>query len=105
MSRNRLPQPGTKVRGSTTGRPIMAALDGEGARVVEEARAGLTCPAQDAAALADGVRRLHAMSEEERRVLGRNGRVYFEAHFDRERLVSRVEETMGAALEELKCAS
>jgi colanic acid biosynthesis glycosyl transferase WcaI len=87
------------------GRPILAALDGEGARVVEEARAGLTCPAQDPAALADGVRRLHAMSEEERRVLGRNGRVYFEAHFDRERLVTRVEETMGAALAELKCAS
>ena len=27
MSRKRLPLPGTKVRGSTTGRPIMAALD------------------------------------------------------------------------------
>jgi hypothetical protein len=45
------------------------------------------------------------MSEEERRVLGRNGRAYFEANFDRERLVTRVEETMGAALAELKCAS
>jgi DNA-binding HxlR family transcriptional regulator len=27
MSRKRLPLPGTKVRGSATGRPIMAALD------------------------------------------------------------------------------
>jgi glycosyltransferase involved in cell wall biosynthesis len=87
------------------GRPVLAALDGEGARVVEEASAGITCAAQDPGALAAGVRRLHAMSADERRALGRNGRAYFERHFDRERLVSRVEETMGAALAEFTCAS
>jgi glycosyltransferase involved in cell wall biosynthesis len=87
------------------GRPVMAALEGEGARVVEEARAGLTCPPEDPAALADGIRRLHAMSAEERRALGGRGRDYFTAHFERERLVTRFEETMGEALRELRCAS
>jgi colanic acid biosynthesis glycosyl transferase WcaI len=87
------------------GRPVMAALDGEGARVVAEAGAGLTCPAEDAAALADGIRQLHAAGEDERRRLGRNGREYFERTFERERLVSRVEELMREAVEERRCAS
>jgi len=45
------------------------------------------------------------MSEEERRALGRNGRSYFEGHFDRERLVTRIEQAMGVALAEATCAS
>ncbi len=87
------------------GRPVMAALDGEGARVVEEAGAGLTCPAEDAVALAEGIRRLHSVGEEERQRLGRCGREYFEANFERERLVTRVEQLMGEVVEERRCAS
>jgi glycosyltransferase involved in cell wall biosynthesis len=87
------------------GRPVMAALAGEGARVVEEAEAGLTCPPEDPGALAEGIRRLRAMGEDERRVLGGRGRAYFDANFERERLVTRIEETMGEVVEELRCAS
>jgi glycosyltransferase involved in cell wall biosynthesis len=87
------------------GRAVMAALDGEGARVVEEAGAGLTCPAEDPAALADGIRRLHAAGDAHRRMLGRRGREYFEAHFERERLVTRTEELMAEVVREATCAS
>jgi colanic acid biosynthesis glycosyl transferase WcaI len=87
------------------GRPVLAALEGEGARVVEEAGAGLTCPAEDPDALAEGVRRLHGMGKEERQALGDRGRAYFLAHFEREHLVTRVEEEMAKAVEELRCAS
>jgi colanic acid biosynthesis glycosyl transferase WcaI len=87
------------------GRPVLAALDGEGARVVEEAGAGLTCAAEDPAALAEGVRRLHGMDRKERQALGARGRAYFLAHFERERLVTRVEEEMAEAVEERRCAS
>jgi colanic acid biosynthesis glycosyl transferase WcaI len=87
------------------GRPVIAALDGEGARVVEESGAGLTCPAEDAAGLADAVCRLHALGEPERRRLGERGRAYFEANFERERLVSRVEEAISEVLREAACAS
>ncbi len=64
------------------GRPVVASLDGEGARVVEEAGAGLVCPAGDAAALARAILRLQGMPEAERRRLGESARRYYQQHFD-----------------------
>ena len=82
------------------GRPVLAMLDGEGARVVEEAEAGLVCPAGDAETLADNVVRLAALSPEERERLGANGRRYAATHFDRERLFDRLEEWINEAVHE-----
>lgn len=75
-------------------RPIIAGLDGEGARVVEEAKAGFVAPAEDPTALADAVRRMIALSQQERAALGQNARAYYEKHFDRERLLGELEELM-----------
>jgi glycosyltransferase involved in cell wall biosynthesis len=63
------------------GRPILAALDGEGARVVAEAGAGVCTPAQDAAALAAAVRRMAAMPRDQLESMGRSGRDYYNANF------------------------
>ena len=63
------------------GRPILASLDGEGSRIIQEAGAGLCSEAGNAKALAENVRRLLRMSPQERRELGRNGRRYFDRHF------------------------
>jgi glycosyltransferase involved in cell wall biosynthesis len=63
------------------GKPVLAALRGEGARVVAEAGAGLACSPADAAALADAVRQLHALSENERQRMGEAGRAYHDAHY------------------------
>lgn len=68
------------------GRPILASLDGEGARVVQAAGAGLASPAQDAQALADAARALKAMSAEQRRELGEAGRRYYGEHYEPDRL-------------------
>jgi len=86
-------------------RPVLAALGGEGARLVEESGAGLTCPAEDPSALAEGVRQLHAMPAEVREALGRRGREYYLAHFGREALVTRVEQEMAETVAERRCAS
>lgn len=67
------------------GRPIIAALNGEGARVVAEAGAGLTCAAEDALALAKCVKTLYAMPEAERVQLGMAGKRYFLEHFEMNR--------------------
>ncbi|HEX8674926.1 MAG TPA: glycosyltransferase family 4 protein [Longimicrobium sp.] len=72
-------------------RPLIAAMDGEGARVVSDARAGLSCPAEDPRALADAVLALRALSPEERAAMGARGRDYFLEHFERERLTTRLE--------------
>ncbi|MGM9516494.1 glycosyltransferase family 4 protein [Roseateles sp. DB2] len=64
------------------GRPILASLDGEGARVLAEAGAGLSAPAEDAQGLADAVRALLQRSPAERAEMGEAGRRYYRAHFD-----------------------
>lgn len=76
------------------GRPIIAALDGEGARVVEEAGAGLTCPAQDAAGLARCIEQLYQMSSAERDKLGQAGRGYYLEHFEMSRQSRRLVEIL-----------
>jgi glycosyltransferase involved in cell wall biosynthesis len=72
------------------GKPILACLNGEGARIVCEANAGLAVPAEDAVALADSILRLYGMSAEEREKIGQNGRAYFREHFDHDRLVDQL---------------
>lgn len=76
------------------GRPLVAALNGEGARVVEQARAGLTCAAGDAAALADCIRRLHALPQGELEHMGRAGRAYALEHFEMSRQATRLVEIL-----------
>ena len=71
-------------------KPIVAALDGEGARIIDEAGAGITCPAQNPAALSSAVMRVYDMTQQERDDLGANGRKYFENHFERELLLERL---------------
>ena len=78
------------------GKPIIAALDGEGARIIEEAEAGLTCPAEDVAALADAVLTMYRKSPAEHKAMGKNGAVYYQKHFDRRMLLERLEEWMEA---------
>jgi len=74
-----------------SGRPILACLNGEGARLVaEEAKAGLSVPAQDAKALAAAVLQLYKLPTEDRARMGANGRRYFKAHFDHDKLVDEL---------------
>lgn len=75
----------------SAGRPILAMLNGEGARVVEESGGGLAGAAGDSAALATNVRRLMTMSPEERLAMGRRGVEYCEREFNRATLVDRLE--------------
>jgi glycosyltransferase involved in cell wall biosynthesis len=76
------------------GKPIVAALNGEGSRIIEEARAGITCPAGDPNALAEAVIKLYSMSKTERDTIGFNGRSYFEKNFERKGLIDRLERLM-----------
>lgn len=72
------------------GRPIIACLPGEGARLVVEAKAGISVRAEDGKALAEAVLTLYRMSESEREQMGRNGRAYFYQNFDHDRLVDQL---------------
>lgn len=72
------------------GRPILACLNGEGAKLVTEARAGLAIAAEDAEALAAAILQLFHMPQADREALGANGRSYFHQHFDHEHLTDEL---------------
>lgn len=76
------------------GKPIIAAMDGEGARIVDEAGAGVTCPAEDAEALADAVRELRDMPEERRSQMGKNAAEYYQRNFEPRMLAMRLTELL-----------
>lgn len=73
------------------GRPVLAMLDGEGARIVEESGAGFTAPAGDAVALSQAVARLMDLPAPTRQDMGQRGRAYALREFDRSSLVSALE--------------
>lgn len=63
------------------GKPIVAALDGEGAAIVHESGAGVVCPTEDAQKLAACIVKLYEMSDGERNEMGEKGRLYAEEHY------------------------
>jgi glycosyltransferase involved in cell wall biosynthesis len=80
-------------------KPVIAGLDGEGARVIEEAGTGIACPAEDPGALSAAVLTMYSMSETEREAMGLRGRDYFEKQFERTMLLDRLEKWMKEVLE------
>ena len=74
------------------GRPILACLDGEGAKVIEESGVGLSCPADNFEALAGCLLKMSNLSEAERKEMGLRGRAYFEKYFTRDILLSQFEQ-------------
>jgi glycosyltransferase involved in cell wall biosynthesis len=64
------------------GKPIIASLRGEGARVIQASGAGLVSPPEDPVSLADKIKRLYEMTPDERGKMGRMGKLYFGENFD-----------------------
>jgi glycosyltransferase involved in cell wall biosynthesis len=80
------------------GRPILACLNGEGARLITEARAGLATPAEDGLALSKAVLELYHMPKEELDAMGARGRAYCKEHFEHNKLVDQLIEHLQSAV-------
>lgn len=80
------------------GIPLLGMLDGEGATVIRDAQAGLTCEAGDSCGLAKAVLDLVSMSNVERKQMGLNGRVYAQREFGRNQLMDRLLELLAEAV-------
>jgi len=78
------------------GRPILACLDGEGAKVIQESQAGVFCPAEDHELLAAAVLKMSQFTDAERIEMGLRGRAYFEKHFSRDKLLTELEQSIGS---------
>jgi colanic acid biosynthesis glycosyl transferase WcaI len=86
------------------GVPLIGMLDGEGAKVISEANAGLVCAAGDAGGLAAAVLEMAAMSVDRRHQLGANGRAFAQREFDRNLLMDRLEALLHEAADLYKKA-
>lgn len=84
------------VEALAAGRPVVVAADGEAARIVAEAGAGFTAPAEDVEALRAAI---VACSEGDLRQMGERGRAAARRDFDRRELVGRLEGYLREAVE------
>lgn len=75
--------PGKVQSYMASGKPILAAIDGEAADVIREAGCGLCCPAEDDIGLAGIILRF-SRDKENRRIYGDNAKAYYEANFSSE---------------------
>ena len=73
------------------GKPIIGSIDGEGAKIIIQARAGLVSDSENVDNLVTNIINLYNLSEFERSTLGLNGRAYFEKEFSMEILIDKLE--------------
>lgn len=73
------------------GVPILVSADGETAKIVSEANAGLCSPAGDVDSLAENIVRMVNMTSDELKRLGNNAREYYCKNFNKEELLDRVD--------------
>ncbi|MDV6375395.1 glycosyltransferase family 4 protein [Deinococcus arenicola] len=79
------------------GRPILAALEGEGAQIVHEAGAGIAVKPGKSEVLANAAIQLQQLNHTTREELGQRGRRYFETHFERESMLTELENMLEKA--------
>ena len=74
--------PGKVQAYMASGKPIIAALAGEGARVIAEAKCGFSGTPGSSEQLAENILKLHDMKPQDRKRLGLNGMRYHKLNFD-----------------------
>ncbi len=72
------------------GKPIIASLDGIGAKIINDSNSGLICESEDFQGLANSIITFSKLNNSERKFFGDNGRKYFENEFEKEKLLSKL---------------
>jgi colanic acid biosynthesis glycosyl transferase WcaI len=81
------------------GKPIIAALNGEGADVVRAANAGFTCEAGNAVGLAKILVKMAELPPIERLAMGKNGLEFSKREFDRQKVMNMAEKHLTRLVE------
>lgn len=85
--RNTIPSKLFEILGCA--RPVVGALAGEGAEVIELSGGGVVVPPENPRLLAEAIARLRSFSHERLEEIGLRGRQYVEEHFNRAELAQR----------------
>lgn len=73
-----------------SGKPILAAINGEVAQIIRESSSGVVVPAEDSIGLAKAVKELYSTPESELQIMGLNARNYYLDNFSHEKLMSEL---------------
>jgi len=76
------------------GKPIIGALNGAGAEVINESSSGYSVASDDISGLVKAVLNMSHLSDDERDEMGKSARYYYERNFDRDMLLHQLEEWM-----------
>ena len=71
-------------------KPIIANIDGEGGRVILEAKCGLVSPSEDYISFSKSIIDFLKLGADEKELMGINARLYFEKEFDREKQTNSI---------------
>lgn len=75
------------------GKPIIGAIDGEGATIIRDSGAGIVGPAEDAIALAENIRTIYQMSSDDLSTMSKKSFDYYNNHFE---MVTQVHRLMSS---------
>ena len=75
-------------------KPVLMASEGDAAAIINSAKAGVTCPAENPQALSEAVLKLYRMSAEQRDGMGQAGRQAFLDHYSQDVLLQRHEDLL-----------
>ena len=77
-----------------SGKPIIGSLDGAGARIINEAEAGLIGEAENVNVLTENIIKMFKISDKQRKRFGKNGYEYFKKYFEMEIVASRLNQIL-----------
>lgn len=80
------------------GRPIICAMEGAAAELIQAAAAGVITPPDNPPALAEAITHVASLEPAERSALGRNGRDYVAAHFAKQAIIDEYERVLAALI-------
>jgi glycosyltransferase involved in cell wall biosynthesis len=74
-----------------SGKPILTMLDGEGSKLIDNAKAGLTAKSGDYGTLVKNILEIESYSCEKRNEMGKNGASFYKQKFLKEKSLSKLE--------------
>ena len=73
------------------GKPIIASIDGEAAKIIKDAKAGFVSPAEDVQSLVKNILLALETDKEVLDGMGRNAQNYFKIEFSRKSVLDKIE--------------
>ncbi len=72
-------------------KPVVAMIDGEAAKIIDDSKAGISCPSESPEILSKNIKHLSLMKKNDLNKLGENALAYYNKEFERDMLIDEME--------------